>query len=197
MDEAEGTIDVSAQVEELDPSLRLTPGEERQKQLALTFAEVKIWQKTAASCIVHVVQSYRVGDVDMQRALRDMHRIAVACPTQVRIWLLGVTSALLLRQTPLKKNLGQHAPPWPLWLQNATADLVLHQKKNNPGIPRSIYRHGRGPGPSRPSATSIALETLTKVGWFGDYGVPTPGTVDDWVRAREKDSTRPDSEQTL
>ena len=54
----------SAVVEYLDPSLRLTPDDQRRREAAWLLADPTVWRVTAASCIRHVVESYGRGEFD-------------------------------------------------------------------------------------------------------------------------------------
>lgn len=170
------------------PAFVLSREDEERRRIALSLADGDTWRKTAASCVVHIVESYRLGEIDMQGAMAGMRRVAVGCLPQERVWNLGLTALLALQETPLKKTVGRHGPKWPLWLRNATADLVLHEQENNPGLRRAAYHYSRDEYTHGDSATEIALDKLTSIGWFGERGAPTVGTVDDWVRARLKEN---------
>ena len=173
-----------AALESLDVALRLTPPEEERRDIAMAFAPAEVWGATAASCLVHIVESYRRGDVDMRRALAAMQRICVGATSQFRIMMLGLTAARVLQEQQDPRKQGHRPPTWPLWLKTATADLVIVYHRHAPDERRSpspYYGH-----PSSP-VIEAALDILTKVGWFGPGGVPSPGTIDDWVRARLKE----------
>lgn len=173
-----------AALETLDAALRLSPEEDERRKAARTFAPAEIWGATAASCLVHIVESYRRGDVDMHGALADMQRICVGATPQFRIMMLGLTAARVLQEQQDPRRQGQRPPTWPLWLKTATADLVIVYHRQAPDERRSPSPHYGHP--SSP-VIEAALELLTNIGWFGRGGVPSPGTIDDWVRARLKD----------
>lgn len=180
----------SAVVEFLDPAFRLTPDEERRRASAWALADPKTWRVIAASCINHVIESYGRSDLDMKGTLAAIHLAAVGCWAQDRASLLGTTAVLALRVVPRDRGRGQRSPPWPLWVQNATADLVLHEQSRSPDLRRTplpAYNEPdivseAGDGTSEPIARTLAI--LTPLGWFGKRGAPKPTTVDDWVRAR-------------
>lgn len=173
-----------AALESLATALHLSPEEAARREIARSFAPADVWGASAASCVVHIVESYRRGDVDMREALADVQRISVGATSQFRVLLLGVTAARLLQELPDARKPGQRPPRWPLWLRTATADLIIVQQRQSPQERRSPAPHYGDP--SSPLIES-ALDILTKVGWFEPGQVPTPGTIDDWVRARLKD----------
>lgn len=171
-------------LESLHFALALGPEEERRREFARAFAPPDVWGATAASCVIHVVESYRRGDVDTRRALADIQRISLGATSQFRILLLGLTAARLLQEEPDPRKQGQRPPKWPLWLKTATADLVIVYHRQSPEVRRSPSpHHGQ---PSSP-IIDTALDLLTRAGWFDDGDVPSPGTIDDWVRDRLKD----------
>jgi len=123
-----------------------------------------------------------------------MHLAAIGCWAQERIRLIGLMAEQARCRRPPKKARGQRSPKWPLWVQNATADLVLSVQDRNPELRRSPLpayseleiEKEMGDGTSAPIAS--ALSVLTPIGWFGKAGAPKPSTVDDWVRARLRDA---------
>ena len=187
----------NAAVEHLDPAFRLTPDEQQRRDAAWNLADATTWRAIAAICIQHVVDSYGRGDIDMKDALAAMHRAAIGCWAQDRARLLGTTAVLALRKEPLKKARGQRSPKWPLWVQNATADLVLYGQVRSPELRRSplpAYSETdivTEPGDGTSPLIAWALDILTTIGWFGEAGVPKPTTVDDWVRARLRERAPP------
>lgn len=173
-----------AVLESLDAGLRLSPEETERRNLARSLAPADVWGATAGSCVVHIVESYRRGDVDMQDALAGLQRISVGANSQYRILLLGLTAARLLQEEPDPRKSGQRRPDWPLWLRTATADLILVYQQHSPEQRRSPSPHYGDP--SSP-LIETALDILTKVGWFEPDNIPAPRTVDGWVRARRQD----------
>lgn len=173
-----------AALESLEVALRLTPEEEERRDTARAFAPEDVWGATAASCLVHIVESYRRGDVDMRQALAGMQRICVGATSQFRIMMLGLTAARLLQEQQDPRKRGHRPPAWPLWLKTATADLIVVQQRHSPDERRSPSPHY---GDSSSPLIQSALDILTRIGWFEPDNLPAPGTVDDWVRARLKD----------
>lgn len=173
-----------AVLESLDAGLSLSPEEDERRKVAREFAPAEVWGATASSCLVHIVESFRRGDVDIGRALSDMQRISVGATPQFRILLLGILAARLLQERPDHRKRGQRPPKWPQWLRTATADLVIVEHLHNP-----YERRTPAPYFDKPSSPVIerALGLLIRCGWFGAGKPPSPGTVDDWVRARLKD----------
>jgi hypothetical protein len=177
----------------MEPALRPTPEEERFRQAAWQLADAATWQTVAASNIIHVVESYRRGHVSFNEAMTGVHRISVGCWSNGRVQLLGLTALYLLQISPEGKKRGQRRPTWPLWIQNSTADLVLSRQSETPKARRSPRHQDVVQQPADQSSPSIewALGVFKSLGWFGGAGVPTPGTVDDWVRARLKEQKSP------
>jgi hypothetical protein len=190
----------SAIVEHLDPLLRLTPDELRRRDAAWSLADATVWRMTAASCIRHVAESYGRGEFDMLGAVNAMHLAAIGCWAQDRVRLIGLMAAEARRRSPPKKSRGQRSPKWPLWVQNATAALVLHAQARRPNLRRSplpAYDEADAeirPGDGTSEPIAFALEILTQIGWFGAAGTPKPTTVDDWVRSWLRDSHPPAAE---
>jgi hypothetical protein len=83
----------NAALEALDPAFRLTPDEARRRDSAWTLADPATWRATAASCIVHVVESYGRGEFDMLGAVNAMHLAAIGCWAQDRVQLIGLMAA--------------------------------------------------------------------------------------------------------
>ena len=179
-----GAAQREAALESLEVALRLSPEEETRREIARTFAPAEVWGATAASCLVHIVESYRRGDVDMHGAIADMQRICVGANSQFRILMLGLTAARLLQEQQDPRKQGQRSPTWPLWLKTATADLIIVQQRHWPDERRSPSPHY---GEESSPLIDYAMDILTKVGWYQPGNVPTPRTVDEWVRARLKD----------
>jgi hypothetical protein len=75
----------------------LSPDEQRQREAAWQLADAKAWREIAGSCVTHVLESYRRGDVDLRDALGAIHRAAIGCWAQDRIHLLALTAARALR----------------------------------------------------------------------------------------------------
>ena len=172
-----------AALESLHVALQLTEEQAARRDIARAFAPAEVWGATAASCVIHIVESYRRGDVDMHGALAGLQRISVGANSQFRILLLGLTAARLLQEQQDPRKPGQRRPDWPLWLRTATADLIVVYQRHSPDQRRSPAPHYGDP--SSP-LIEAALDVLTKVGWFEPGNVPAPGTVDDWVRSRLK-----------
>lgn len=155
----------------------------------MRLADAPTWRLTATSCVKHVVESYGRGEIDMTGAIAAMHRASIGCWVQDRVRLIGLTGLMALRRVPTKKARGQRTPKWPLWIQNATAALVLHAQNLNPQLRRSplpaydpadaATAEGDGTSP----LIAWSLEILVSIGWFHDVGPPKPRTVDEWVRA--------------
>lgn len=187
----------AAALEPLHPALRLTPAEQQRRDAAWLLTDATTWRAIAASCIEHVVESYGRRDVDMEEALAAIHRTAIGCWVQDRVMLLGLTASLALRKERVSKARGQRGPKWPLWVRNATATLVLEGQARNPELRRSplpTYNEQdtvTEPGDGTSPIITWALDILVSIGWFGEVGAPTQGTVDDWVRAWLKEPTRP------
>jgi hypothetical protein len=177
------------------PAYRLTPEEERRRAYALTLADASLWRRIAESCIPLIVESYSRSDVDMKGVLAATQLAAIGCSAQDRVTLLGETAVLALRQKPRKRKRGQTSPRWPLWVQRATADLVLWEAEQKHGIrrsPRPGYSEAdivKEPEDGTSVPISKAINTLTSLGWFGTRAAPKPSTVDDWVRARQNAAT--------
>lgn len=186
----------SAVVEYLDPALRLTPDEQRRRDAAWSLADPTGWRRLAASCIRHVVESYGRGEFGMLEAVNAMHVAATGCWAQDRVQLIGLMAVEARRRTPPKKARGQRPPKWPLWVQNATADLVLQETSRHPQLRRTplpAYSEAdivKEPGDGTSEPISRALQVLTPLGWFGKHGAPKPTTIDDWVRARLRETPR-------
>ena len=172
-------------IEAAHEGARLTPDEERRREIAREFAPTDVWGATASSCLVLIVESYRRGEVDMRSALAAMQRVSVGATTQARLTLLGLTAACLLQIEPAKKGQGQRKPDWPLWLKTATADLIIVQQRHSPDERLTPSPHYA----ERESSPLIdyALDTLTKIGWYDPDKIPTQRTVYEWVRARLKE----------
>jgi hypothetical protein len=185
----------SAVIEYLDPALRLTPDEQRRRNAAWSMADPTGWRMLAASCIRHVVESYGRGEFDMFDAVNAMHLAAIGCWAQDRVRLIGLMAEEARRRSPPKKGRGQRPPKWPLWVQNATADLVLDAQARDPQLRRTplpAYSEPdivKEPGDGTSEPITRAIEVLTSLGWFGKVGAPKPSTVDDWVRARLREAT--------
>ncbi len=144
----------------------------------------EVWGATAAFCLVHIVESYRRGDVDMRDAISDMQRISVGANSQFRIMMLGLTAARLLQEQRDARKQGHRLPTWPLWLKVATADLIIVQQRHSPDerlSPSPHYADQSSP------LIDYALDILTKIGWYHRDNLPTQRTVYEWVRARLKD----------
>jgi hypothetical protein len=173
-----------AALESLDVALRLTPEEQSRRAIARTFAPAEVWGSTAASCLVHIVESYRRGHVDMHGAISDMQRICVGANSQFRILMLGLTAARLLQEQQDERKHGQRPPTWPLWLKTATADLIIVKQRYSPD-----ERLSPSPHYAEQSSPLIedALDILTRIGWYHPDNVPTQRTVYEWVRARLKE----------
>lgn len=177
------------------PAYRLTPEEERRRAYALTLAHAARWRLIAESCIPLIVESYCRSDLDMKGVLAATQLAAIGCSAQDRVTLLGEAAVLALRQEQQKKRRGQTSPDWPLWVQHATADLVLWEAERKPGTrrsPRPAYSEAdivKEPEDGTSVPISHAIETLTSLGWFGARGAPKPSTVDDWVRTRQASAT--------
>jgi hypothetical protein len=179
----------NAALEASNPAFRLTADELRRREAAWTLADPATWRTTAASCIVHIVESYARGDFDMEGALRAIQLAAVGCWAQDRNALIGTTAMLALRRTRPAKARGHRAHKYPLWVRNATADLVLDAKDRRPDLRRSPLPapapdEASLPGAGTSTPISYAIDVLEGVGWFGAAGAPKPSTVDDWVRER-------------
>lgn len=165
--------------------LRLTPDEARRRDVAREFAPAEVWGATASSCVYLILESYRRGEVDLQEALAAMQRISVGAVLQTRVTLLGLIAACVLQVEPRAKRQGQRRPDWPLWLKRATAELVLVEHARTPDERRSPQPyHGKISSP----VIDRALSFLVRMGWFESMRVPTPRTVDGWVRARLKEA---------
>lgn len=175
-------------LEHMDPTLQLTPEERQRRDAAWALADAGMWQQVASSNVIHVVESYRLGHVTFTEAMEGIHRVSVGCWAQVRVRILGLTAVRLLRTVPAKRRPGQRSPAWPLWIQNATADLILTRQDQAPGVRRSPRHSDVATRPADRTSPIIqwAMEILTSIGWFGDAGIPTSGTVDDWVRKRQR-----------
>lgn len=158
-----------ALIEAAHEGVRLTADEHRRRAIARAFAPADVWGATAASCVVLIVESYRRGEVDMRGALAAVQRVAVGATTQARVTLLGITTACVLQIQPAKKSQGQRKPDWPLWLRNATADLVLVEHDRTPDERRSPQPHHGDP--SSP-VIERALSFLVRMGWFDDTRRP-------------------------
>ena len=180
-------------LEHMDPTLRLTPEELRCREAAWALADADLWQQMASSNVIHVVESYRLGHVTFTEAMEGIHRASVGCWAQIRVRILGLTAVRLLRTVPSKRRPGQRSPAWPLWIQNATADLILTRHDHVPGARRSPRHPDVAATPADRTSPIIewAMEILTSIGWFGSSGIPTAGTVDDWVRNRRRNPGPP------
>jgi hypothetical protein len=183
----------AALLEHMDPTLRLTPEELRCRDAAWALADADTWHMMASSNVVHVVESYRLGHVTIAGALEGIQRASVGCWAQTRVRIVGLTAVRLLRTVPAKRKPGQRSPAWPLWIQNATADLILTRQDEAPGVRRSPKHPDVATSPADRSSPIIewAMEILTSIGWFGNAGIPTAGTVDDWVRRRQRSPGAP------
>ena len=183
----------AAVLESLDDAFRLTPDEQRCREAAWALADADLWQKMASSNVIHVVESYRLGHVTFTQAIAGIHRASVGCWAQARVHIVGVTALKLLRTVPSPKTRGQRSPTWPLWIQNATADLILVRQDHVPGVRRSPIHADVAENPADRTSPIIewALEILTSIGWFGDAGTPTARTIDEWVRRRERSHKDP------
>lgn len=173
-----------AAFESLHLALSLSEGELRRRDAARAFAPPDVWGATAASTVIHIVESYKRGEVTVEGALAGMQRISIGARTQFRMLLLGMLAARLLQEQPPPKQRGQRQPPYPLWIRNSTAQLVRVLKDHNPSERRSpapAYGHKSSP------LIDEALAILNNIGLFEPTGAPTPGTVDTWVRALEKE----------
>src|SRR5258706_5474657 len=74
---------LAAELEALDPDLRLTPQEQQQREAAWMLANATTWRAIASSCVAHVVESHRRGDIDdLREALGAIHRAAIGCWAQ-------------------------------------------------------------------------------------------------------------------
>ena len=115
----------AAALELLSPSLRLSSEEQRQREAAWQLADEPAWRTIAQSCVTLIIESYRRGDMDLGETLAAIQRASIGCWVQNRLHLLGLTAALALRTNPIPKKRGYRSPRWPLWVQTATAALVL------------------------------------------------------------------------
>jgi hypothetical protein len=185
----------AAVLEVLDPAFRLPPDEQERREVAWQLANATSWREIAESCIPSVVESYRLAELDPLQVISAMHRATIGCWTQHRVSLLGLTVAMILRIKPVKRARGQRSPPWPFWLQHATAALVLEGQRRSPGRrtpkPPSDPDEVSEPGAGTSAPIAWALEILTTIGWFGKARVPKPKTVNGWVSARLQESPPP------
>jgi hypothetical protein len=178
---------VAAEIERLDPRFQLTSEQQRRRDAALTLADPETWRKITASCIEPTLCSYQAGELTFEDALDRIDRISVACPHQVRMQLLG-TMAYLARRVSRRERMARR-PPYPECVRTGTADLVLSLKVESPTArvtPGASNRAGRYDRSS--PLIRKALDILATLDWFGPTGPPSPATVDDWVRSRQKEA---------
>jgi hypothetical protein len=145
------------------------------------------WRKITASCIEPTLRSYEVGELTFEDALDRIDRISIACPHQVRMQLLGTMGYLARRVSRRERT--TRRPPYPECVRVGTADLVLSLKGESPAAritPGAANRAGRY-DPSSPLIRR-ALDILTTIDWFGPAGPPSPATIDDWVRSRQREA---------
>jgi hypothetical protein len=177
---------VEAELERLDPSFRLTPTEQQQREVALRLEDAATWVNMVWAAIGPIADSYENGDLTLQDALRLVRRLSIACVLPARLQLLGRMVLVALTRSPRPRARGERRPPHSKVVRDVTAEFVLWLKEQHPDQRRSPTAYEQ----SSP-LIDRAVATLTAIGWFEDQPIPQPGTVDDWVREREHARPKP------